>query len=131
MQISMATEKILEIAHETARQLSHAGYKEASYQCVLQHLLEKEEFIVRSEVGVVYKLSDGFCFGHGRIDLVVTHTQTAEVFILELKANVRPNLRAHLGQLSRYLRHYRSPVTHGLLLYFNSWDNNIMHHILG
>ena len=130
MQINMAAEKILDIAHETARQLSHAGYKEAAYQSVLKHLLEKEDFVVCSEVGVVYKLSDGFCFGHGRIDLVVTHTPTAECFILELKANVRPNLRAHLGQLSRYLHHYRSPVTHGILIYFNSWDKHIMHHTI-
>ena len=85
---------------------------------------------MRSEVGVVYKLSDGFCFGHGRLDLIVTHKEKNETFILELKAGVRPNRRRDLGQLARYMHHYNGELTGGILLYFNSWDKDVMFYFL-
>lgn len=126
----MCRQRIVEIAHDTAKELSHAGYREAAYQNVLQHLLQKDGFAVRSEEGVVYKLSDGFCFGHGRLDLIVTHKETNETFILELKAGVRPNRRRDLGQLARYMHHYNGELTGGILLYFNSWDKDVMFYFL-
>ena len=126
----MTTKRILEIAHDTAKELCHGGYREQAYQMVLMHLLQKEGFHVRSEVGVVYKLSDGFCFGHGRLDLICTDPKNKETYILELKAQVRPNQRQHLGQLARYMHHYNGDVTGGMLLYFNSWDKNVIHFTL-
>ena len=128
--MTATTKRILEIAQDTAKELSHAGYREQAYQNVLEHLLKKDGFIVRSEVGVVYKLSDGFCFGHGRLDLIVTDQKTNETHNLELKSQVRPNQRQHLGQLARYMHHYRGDVTGGLLIYFNSWDSNVLHFVL-
>jgi hypothetical protein len=120
-------ERIIEQAQDTAQMLSHASYREAAYQTVLTHLLEKE-FECRMEVQVLYKLADNFIFGHGRIDIVVKDPKTGEVVIVETKANVRPNRRQHLGQLARYMEHYKKPsnVT-GLLLYFNGWEDHVIH----
>ena len=120
------TERIIEIAEETARALSHASYRESCYQSVLMYKLKQAGYKVQAECGVVYKLPDGFQFGHGRLDLVVEDTTTDEVFIIELKANVRVNPRRDLGQLARYQIHW--PVTAvGLLFYYQGWDKNILH----
>ena len=120
--------RILEVAKETAEKLSHASYRENAYQAVLAHLL-RDDFHVRTEVGVVYRLDSGFVFGHGRVDIELRHKKTDERFLLELKANVRPNSRQHIGQLARYQHHYGKPST-GLLIYFNGWDHDIMHFVL-
>ena len=64
-----------------------AFYLEAHYQNVLAHLLEND-FEVTLELPVPLKLSDGFLFGMGRIDLFVKHRITGQKFILELKANL-------------------------------------------
>ena len=120
--------RIIELAKETAQKLSHASYREAAYQSVLAHLL-KDDFYVRTEVGVVYRLDTGFVFGHGRVDIELRHKKTDERFILELKANVRPNSRQHIGQLARYQHHYDKPST-GILLYFQGWDSDVMNFVL-
>ena len=125
----MTLSDITETAKECARLLKHASYREAAYQAVLGHLLKKAGYKVKLEVGVVYRLPDGFVFGHGRLDMLVTNTETNEHFILELKANVRPNIQLHMGQLSRYLEHRPEDAT-GLLIYFNGWDSDVHHYVL-
>ena len=120
------TDRIIALAEETAVLLSHASYRENAYQTVFAHLLRQNNFKVRSEVGVVYRLPSGFQFGAGRMDLLVEEKDTKEVFILELKANVRYNGRAHLGQLARYQHHWATPAT-GLLFYFQGWDKTCLH----
>ena len=120
---------ILETARDCARLLKHASYREHAYQAVLGHLLKKAGYKVELEAGVVYRLPDGFVFGHGRLDMLVTDAENTESFILELKANVRPNIQSHLGQLSRYLEHRPEEAT-GILIYFNGWDSDVHHYIL-
>ena len=120
---------IIETARECARLLKHASYREAAYQAVLGHLLKNAGYKVKLEVGVVYRLPDGFVFGDGRLDMLVTNTDTNEHWILELKANVRPNIQVHMGQLSRYLEHRNEDAT-GILIYFNGWDADVHHYIL-
>jgi len=122
-------DRIITLAEETAVLLSHASYRENAYQTVFAHLLRQNNFKVRSEVGVVYRLPSGFQFGAGRMDLLVEEKDTKEVFILELKANVRYNGRAHLGQLARYQHHWNAPAT-GLLFYFQGWDKTCLHFLL-
>ena len=124
----MTQADIIATARECARLLKHASYRENAYQAVLGHLLKKR-YKVRLEVGVVYRLPDGFVFGHGRLDMLVTNTNTDEHFILELKANVRPNIQQHMGQLSRYLEHRHEEAT-GILIYFNGWDADVHHYVL-
>ena len=110
-------DRIIALAEETAVLLSHASYRENAYQTVFAHLLRQHNFKVRSEVGVVYRLPSGFQFGAGRMDLLVEEKDTKEVFILELKANVRYNGRAHLGQLARYQHHWVTPSYRPPLLF--------------
>jgi hypothetical protein len=96
-----------------------AFYLEAHYQNVLAHLLETD-FEVTLELPVPLKLSDGFLFGMGRIDLFVKHRVTGQKFILELKANQlfsARNLQKATGQLDRYLTHCGHEAT-GVLVFF-------------
>ena len=95
---------------------------------VLGHKLE-DEFIVQMELGVVYRLPDGFVYGHGRMDMKLRNKKTGEQFILELKANVRPQIRPHIGQLSRYMEHCEDKAT-GILIYFSGWDPDVHHYVL-
>ena len=101
-----------------------AFYLEAHYQNVLAHLLETD-FEVTLELPVPLKLSDGFLFGMGRIDLFVKHRITGEKFILELKANQTfsaRNLQKATGQLDRYLLHCEHEAT-GVLVFFGLENN--------
>ena len=127
----MTVQHIIETARECARLLKTASYREAAYQAVFGHLLKKQGYEVQLEVGVVYRLPppDMFVFGHGRLDMLVTNTETGAKYILELKANVRPNIQQHLGQLSRYLEHRPEDAT-GLLIYFHGWDSDVHHYVL-
>ena len=96
-----------------------AFYLEAHYQNVLAHLLENA-FEVTLELPVPLKLSDGFLFGMGRIDLFVKHRITGQKFILELKANLplsARNVTRATGQLNRYLTHCGHEAT-GILVFF-------------
>jgi hypothetical protein len=127
----MTVARIMEIARDCAGLLKHASYRETAYQAVFGHLLKKEGYDVKLEVGVVYRLPppDLFVFGHGRLDMLVTNTETGAEFIIELKANVRPNIQQHLGQLARYLEH-RQEKAIGILVYFSGWDSDVHHYIL-
>ena len=95
-------------------------YQEKHYQAVLCHYIHKSipNVTVSYEVVVPYKTSDGFCYMHGRMDLVV---QVDEFYIIiELKAGhgfcKRP---AAIAQLKRYMSHAQSKHTVlGILVIF-------------
>ena len=95
----------LEVDSELDRSLS---YTEANYQNALLHLLRAAlpaKSTLCKEVPLTYRLSDGFVFGSGRIDILYETEDT--VFILELKSNVDCKwLKKFTGQTMRYVHHY-------------------------
>ena len=119
---------ILTAATDTAVLLSHASYRESCYQKVLGHLL-RPHFKVHLEVPVTFRLSDNFVYGTGRIDLVCKHKESDDTFVIEIKANVKEHILAHIGQLARYCKHYSCDG--GLLIYFKGWTKTITSHTLG
>jgi hypothetical protein len=126
--MTTAKQQILAAGIKTAELLAHASYRESCYQKVLGHLL-RPHFTVHLEVPVTFRLSDQFIYGTGRIDLVCTHKATDETFVIEIKANVKEHILAHLGQLARYCKHYSCHG--GLLIYFKGWTKTITTHCLG
>lgn len=101
-----------------------AFYLEAHYQTVLGHLLEPD-FEVTLELPVALKLSDGFLFGMGRIDVFARHRVTGQTYVIELKANIplsARNLSRSSGQLDRYLKHCGHDSI-GVLVFFGMHNN--------
>ena len=98
-------------------------YTENNYQNALLHTLRNKfpsNYILGREVPLVYKLSDGFIFGAGRIDILV---ETPEfVLILELKAQVDCKyLKKFSSQTLRYVKHYNTDKPkRGMCIIFGS-----------
>jgi DNA-binding sugar fermentation-stimulating protein len=100
-------------------------YTESNYQNSLVHYLLQsmpKGTHVMKETTVLYRLSDGFVFGSGRIDILC---ETSDMcFILELKANVdqqRKYCSRFSGQTSRYVKHFPTTKTkQGILVLFSS-----------
>jgi len=117
-------ETIRDCVQQTA-ELLQAFYLEEHYQNVLAHLLEPH-FDVSLEVPVPLTLGDGFLFGMGRIDVVAKSRDTQQVYVLELKANIKMtavNVDKARGQLERYLRHAKYPGAKGALVFFGLHNN--------
>ena len=117
-------ETIRDCVKKTA-QLLQAFYLEEHYQNVLAHLLEPY-FDVSLEVPVPLTLEDGFLFGMGRIDVVAKSRVTKQVYVLELKANIKMtaiNVDKARGQLERYLLHAKYPGAKGALVFFGLHNN--------
>ena len=99
-------------------------YTESNYQNTLVHYLIKSmpEANVQKEIQVIYRLSDGFIFGNGRMDIVVETKNTC--FILELKSNVdaaRKYNSRFSGQTNRYVKHFETQKKkHGILVIFSN-----------
>jgi len=99
------------------------NYTESNYQNALLHYLRKavpDEMVCAKEVSVTYKLSDGFCFGGGRIDIICEDATSC--WILELKAHADRRMIARFsGQTNRYVKHYPTSVPKcGILIIFGS-----------
>ena len=98
-------------------------YTENNYQNALLYTLAAEfpsEYILGREVPLTYKLSNGFIFGTGRIDILI---ETPErIVILELKANVDCKyLKKFSAQTLRYVKHYPTDKPkHGVCIIFGS-----------
>ena len=99
------------------------NYTESNYQNALLHLLEThtdQNTILCKEVSLTYKLSDGFVFGSGRIDILC---ETGDnVYILELKNNVDCKwLKKFTGQTLRYVKHFNTNKKKvGILIIFGT-----------
>jgi hypothetical protein len=99
-------------------------YTESNYQNTLVHYLIKSmpEANVQKEIQVIYRLSDGFIFGNGRMDIVVETKNTC--FILELKSNVdaaRKYNSRFSGQTNRYVQHFETQKKkYGILVIFSN-----------
>ena len=98
-------------------------YTENNYQNALLHTLRTEfpmDFILGREVPLTYKLSNGFIFGTGRIDILIETPKF--VLILELKANVDCKyLKKFSAQTLRYVKHYPTDkIKRGICIIFGS-----------
>ena len=92
-------------------------YTEQCYSNLIRKILLKNDFIVNTEVHCCYRTPCGISFGFGKIDILV-ETEN-EVFIIELKANVKSVDRS-IAQVKRYMLHFNSNKTkHGLLAMYN------------
>lgn len=102
-------------------------YNENHYSKVLVRELLKhssfKDYQISSEVNICYKLSDNFCFGFGRADIILENCITKRCIILELKACVNVkyiNLQKFRSQLKKYVRHYETDSKKtGLVVIFN------------
>jgi len=102
-------------------------YNENHYsKCMVRELQKHEsfkEYQISSEVNICYKLSDNFCFGFGRADIILENRDTKRCIILELKACVNAkyvNLQKFRSQLKKYVRHYETDSNKtGLIIIFN------------
>ena len=99
------------------------NYTESNYQNALLHMLRSHtnpNTILCKEVSLTYKLSDGFVFGSGRIDILCETSDV--VYILELKNNVDCKwLKKFTGQTLRYVKHYNTLKKRvGILIIFGT-----------
>ena len=104
-------------------------YSEYCYQQLIRQLLTGAGLNCETEAPVYFKTKgqNPLNFGWGKIDVLVRGEK--ELVIIELKANVRPNIQQHMGQLSRYMEHRHEDAT-GILCYFHGWDSDVHHYIL-
>ena len=93
-------------------------YTELCYSNLIRKILIKNDFIVNTEVHCCYRTPCGISFGFGKMDILV-ETEN-EVFIIELKANVKSVDRS-ISQVKRYMLHFKTNKTkHGILAMYNS-----------
>jgi hypothetical protein len=92
-------------------------YTEQCYSNLIRKILLNNDFIVNTEVYCCYRSPCGISFGFGKIDILV-ETEN-EIFIIELKANVK-NVDRSISQVRRYLLHFKTNKTkYGILAMYN------------
>ena len=92
-------------------------YTEQCYSNLIRKILLNNDFIVNTEVHCCYRTPCGISFGFGKIDILVETDN--EVFIIELKANVKSVDRS-ISQVKRYMLHFKTNKTkHGILAMYN------------
>lgn len=111
-------DKVIATLCEASRALNTAfDYSEHCYQTFIMTRLKQQNITVEREVNCFFRYKN-ICYGHGRIDLLVTTDDV--VIVIELKANVQ-NKRKAINQLKKYLTHHKtSKKLRGILAMYNN-----------
>ena len=92
-------------------------YTEQCYSNLIRKILLNKGFRVNTEVHCCYRTPCGISFGFGKIDVLIE--TDSDIFIIELKANVKSTIRSVL-QLKRYMLHFKThKKKHGILAMYN------------